>query len=44
LNRNRLAVADREDVDDPEEIVPSFGEGIPPLNYLDQLAGFAEMR
>jgi hypothetical protein len=38
LHRYGLPVPDREDVNDPKEIVTGFGEGVPPLNNLDQLA------
>jgi hypothetical protein len=44
LHRNGLAIADREDVDDPEEILSDASVRIPLLHYLDQLAGFAKMR
>jgi hypothetical protein len=35
LDRNGLSIADREYVDDAEEIVSGFGEGVPPLDNLD---------
>jgi hypothetical protein len=30
-----LAIADREDVNDAEKILPDASVGIPPLDYLD---------